>query len=104
ELARLQGLYSRIAASGEAARVAIIGEPGIGKSALVGEFREWHSTQLPRPIERFGRCLSFGQASAYTPLGEIVRQHQTLLDRLPVLGLTMGQPAPPGLHPLAVRE
>jgi class 3 adenylate cyclase len=104
ELARLQDLYSRVLASGEAARVAIIGEPGIGKSALVREFREWLSTQLPRPNERVGRCLSFGQASAYAPLGEIVRHDRELLDRLPVLGLMLGQPAPPGLHPLAVRE
>ena len=103
ELAMLQGLYSRVV-GGEAALVAVIGEPGIGKSALVREFREWLSTQSPRPIERFGRCTSFGQASAYAPLGEIVRQHPELLDRLPVLGLTLGHPTPPGLHPLEVRE
>ena len=102
--ARLQGVYSRVVAGGEGALVAIVGAPGIGKSALVGEFCEWLSTQSPRPVERFGRCLSFGQASAYAPLGEIVRQHQRLLDLRPVLGLTLGHPTPDEMHPLAVRE
>jgi class 3 adenylate cyclase len=104
ELARLQDLYLRVASTDEAALVGIVGEPGIGKSALVHEFRDWLSTQRPKPIERLGRCLSFGQASAYAPLGEIVREHRELLDRRPVLGLSLGQPTPPGLHPLAVRE
>jgi class 3 adenylate cyclase/predicted ATPase len=104
ELARLQDLYLRVVGSAEAALVAIVGEPGVGKSALVREFRGWLSTQSPKPTERCGRCLSFGQASAYAPLGEIVGEHRELLERLPVLGLLLGHPTPPGLHPLAVRE
>jgi hypothetical protein len=104
ELARLQASYSRVAGGGEAALVTIIGEPGIGKSALVREFRDWLSAQRPTPTERLGRCLSFGQASAYVPLGEVAREHPELIDRIPVLGLLLGRPTPPGLHPLAVRE
>ncbi len=94
----------RVVGSGETALVTIVGEAGIGKSALVRQFRDWLSTRRPMPNERLGRCLSFGQASAYASLGEIARGHPALLDRLPVLGLLLGQPAPPGLHPLAVRE
>ncbi len=104
ELARLQDLYLRVVGGAEAALVTVVGEPGIGKSALVREFRDWLSTQRPEPSQRIGRCLSFGQASAYAPLGEIVRDRRELLERLPVLGLLLGRPTPPELHPLAVRE
>jgi class 3 adenylate cyclase/predicted ATPase len=103
ELAKLQDAYLGVVESREAALIAIVGEPGVGKSALVREFREWFSTQWPKPTERLGRCLSFGQASAYAPLGEIASEHPELLDRLPVLGLLLGQATPAGLHPLAVR-
>jgi class 3 adenylate cyclase len=104
ELAMLREAFARVTAGAGPAAVAIVGEPGIGKSTLVGEFRDWLSKQSPPPAERLGRCLSFGQASAYAPLGEIVREHGELLERRPILGLTLGQPAPEGLHPLAVRE
>jgi class 3 adenylate cyclase len=104
ELARLREAFRRVTAGGKPAAVAIVGEPGIGKSGLVAEFRDWLSRQSPPPTAHLGRCLSFGQASAYAPLGQIVREHGELLARRPILGLTLGQSAPEGLHPLAVRE
>jgi class 3 adenylate cyclase/tetratricopeptide (TPR) repeat protein len=104
ELARLRDLYVRLADSRESAVVTIVGEAGIGKSTLVSEFHDWLSTRVPQPPVRLGRCLPFGQAGAYAPLGEIVREHGDLLDRRPILGLTIGKPAPRGLHPLAVGE
>jgi tetratricopeptide (TPR) repeat protein len=82
--------------------LTILGEPGIGKSTLVRAFRRWLAAQSPRPAERIGRCRSFGQASAYSPLGEVVGDHPHLLERWPILGVALGRPAPPGLHPLAV--
>jgi class 3 adenylate cyclase/tetratricopeptide (TPR) repeat protein len=82
--------------------LTILGEPGIGKSTLVRAFRRWLAAQSPRPAERIGRCRSFGQASAYSPLGEVVGDHPHLLVRWPILGVALGRPAPPGLHPLAV--
>ena len=82
--------------------VTILGEPGIGKSTLVRAFRRWLAAGSPRPAERVGRCRSFGQASAYSPLGEVVGGHPDLLERWPILGVALGQPAPPDLHPLAV--
>ncbi len=104
ELTSLRDLYVGVADSRKSAVATIVGEPGIGKSTLVREFRDWLSAQVPQPSVRLGRCLPFGQAGAYAPLGEIVRDHRELLDRRPILGLAIGQPAPPGLHPLAVGE
>jgi predicted ATPase len=68
----------------------------------VRALRRWLATRSPRPVERIGRCRSFGQASAYSPLGEIVGGHPDLLERWPILGVALGRPAPPELHPLAV--
>ena len=67
ELARLQDIYLRVLDTDEAALVAVVGEPGIGKSALVREFRSWLSTQSPRPVERFGRCLTTSASSRRWP-------------------------------------
>ena len=102
ELQALREAYGRVCASNQPILVSILGEPGIGKSTLVREFHRWLGAQSPAPVERSGRCRSFGQASAYSPLGDVVRGHPDLDERWPILGIALGQPAPPGLHPLAV--
>ncbi len=116
ELAVLHKTYVRVAGEGRPALVMIVGEPGIGKSRLVREFRDWLRTQSPEPLDRVGRCLSYGRGNAYRPLGEIVREHLGLLDSDPpetvkrrlgrrsILGLALGLEAPPDLHPLAARN
>ena len=102
ELQALREAYRRAFETERPVLVSILGEPGIGKSALVREFRRWLGAQSPAPVERAGRCRSFGQASAYSPLGDVVRGHPDLGERWPILGIALGQPAPPDLHPLAV--
>jgi class 3 adenylate cyclase/predicted ATPase len=102
ELQALRKAYRRAFEMERPVLVSILGEPGIGKSTLVREFRRWLGTQSPTPVERAGRCRSFGQASAYSPLGDVVRAHQDLAERWPILGIALGQPAPPDLHPLEV--
>jgi len=104
ELAKLREAFARVTAGARPAAVAVVGEPGVGKSALVAEFGDWLAGQSLPPTTHVGRCLSFGQASAYAPLAEIVRDHGELLARRPILGLTLGRPTPEGVHPLAVRE
>ena len=104
ELEALQTAYARVVRECRPSFVTVVGEPGIGKSRLVREFRNWLRNADPTPLQRAGRCRAFGQASAYSPLGEVVHEHPEVLDRCPILGVTLGQPAPPGLHPLAVRE
>ena len=93
-----------------------MGDAGIGKTTLIREFWEWLGSQSPEPRRRTGRCLSYGRAITYMPLGEIVREHFGLLEsdapdtvrrRLgerAILGLTLGLEAPADLHPLAARD
>ena len=102
ELHALREAYGRALETKRPILVSILGEPGIGKSSLVREFRRWLRSQSPQAVECAGRCRSFGQASAYSPLGDVVRGHSDLAERWPILGIALGQPAPPDLHPLAV--
>jgi len=116
ELAALRKAFAGVAAAQRPDLVTIVGEPGIGKTTLVREFREWLGTQSPEPLGRVGRCRSYGQGNAYWPLGEVVREHfglvesdspETIRSRLGrrlILGLTLGLEAPPDLHPLAARN
>ncbi len=69
ELAQLQRALE-VAAGGEGQVVGLAGDPGLGKSRLVLEFRrlaEPHADVLE------GRCLSYGAGIAYLPLFELVR-------------------------------
>src|SRR5256885_14706384 len=63
ELKALREAYGRVFKTKRPILVSIVGEPGIGKSTLVREFRRWLGAQSPAPVERAGRCRSFGQAS-----------------------------------------
>src|SRR5262249_10813220 len=51
--------------------VGIVGEPGIGKSRLLAEFR--HSLH-GRPLRYLqGHCVSYGQATPYLPILDLLR-------------------------------
>ena len=53
--------------------VGIVGEPGIGKSRLLAEWRQ----QLPAHGVTYleGRCLSYGSAMPYLPVLDLLRAH-----------------------------
>lgn len=58
------------ARGGRGQAVYLVGEPGIGKSRLVAELR----ARLGDDVRWLaGRCLSFGQSTAFLPVAEIVR-------------------------------
>ena len=112
----LRDAYEGVASARRPGLVTIVGDPGIGKTALVREFWGWLGTRSPEPLRQIGRCRSYGQGNAYGPLGEIVREHFGLLNsdspatvrsrlgQRSMLGLTLGLEAPPDLHPLAARN
>jgi class 3 adenylate cyclase/tetratricopeptide (TPR) repeat protein len=69
-LASLRDLFEQ-ARDGEGQAVGIVGEPGIGKTRLVREFRR--SLHDSRATLLEGRCLSYGRATPYLPLIDLVR-------------------------------
>ena len=96
--------------------VTILGDAGVGKTRLAREL--WHrlAEQNPEPLRRTGRCLSYGTGTAYWALGEVLKEHLSLLESDPpevaldrlgareILGLTLGLDVARDLHPLAVRD
>jgi class 3 adenylate cyclase/tetratricopeptide (TPR) repeat protein len=59
------------AVEGRGHAVAVAGEPGIGKSRLVHEFRRRVAGRRLTVLE--GRCLSYGASIPYAPLTDILR-------------------------------
>jgi class 3 adenylate cyclase/tetratricopeptide (TPR) repeat protein len=71
ELALLQD-HLAAAVGGQGQVVGLVGEPGMGKTRLLTEFcRRVPGSQV---TVYEGRCLSYGQATPYLPVRDIVRQ------------------------------
>jgi class 3 adenylate cyclase/tetratricopeptide (TPR) repeat protein len=117
ELQQLRTTYAAVASERRPHLVTIIGDAGVGKTRLVRELWAWLAEQSPQPLQRTGRCLSYGYGITYWPLAEVLREHFGLLDNDPAevvterlgrdrrwLGLTLGLDIAEGLHPLAARE
>ncbi|MEX0631223.1 MAG: adenylate/guanylate cyclase domain-containing protein [Chloroflexota bacterium] len=116
ELDALAAAYRRVAERRAPTVVAVVGEPGVGKSRLLAELARRLSHLKPAPLQRTGRCLSYGRGLTYRPMGDVLRQDLGLLDSDPpalalerlgdraILGLSMGLDVAGDLHPLIVRE
>src|SRR3954454_8051819 len=59
------------AGAGHGQMVALVGEPGVGKSRLVWEFSHSHRTQGWLVLE--ARSLSYGKATSYLPVIELLK-------------------------------
>ena len=67
-------LHDRLAAAcvGQGQLVVLVGEPGMGKTRLLTEF---YRSLAGQPVTvAVGQCLSYGQASPYLPVRDLVRQ------------------------------
>jgi class 3 adenylate cyclase/tetratricopeptide (TPR) repeat protein len=116
ELELLRAAYRRVAREGEPQLLTILGDAGVGKTRLVRELWQWLSAAAPQPLLRTGRCLSYGEGITYWPLGEVLREHFSILESDPPetvaerlggrdgLGFTVGLAPPANMHPLTVRE
>ena len=97
----------QISATDEPRFALVVGEPGLGKTALVRELRE----RLPAGTTfRLGRCLSYGRSVTYSPLADVLRQELGLREEDPaleqiagneILGLTLGLDVAGDLEPRA---
>jgi DNA-binding winged helix-turn-helix (wHTH) protein/tetratricopeptide (TPR) repeat protein len=77
EMGTLQALLAQVEA-GHGQVVGIAGEPGIGKSRLLHEFRQ--QVRYKPCTYLAGRCVSYGQATPYLPLLDLLRQACGLTD------------------------
>jgi class 3 adenylate cyclase/tetratricopeptide (TPR) repeat protein len=71
ELQRLQQEFDGCVTTARARLVAVIGEPGVGKSRLAAEFVR---SIVGNATVLTGRCLSYGQGITYWPLAEATGQ------------------------------
>jgi hypothetical protein len=67
------------AGTGQGQVVAVIGEPGVGKSRLLWEFMQSHRTQGWLQLE--SRSMSYGKASAYLPVCDLLKAYCHIEDR-----------------------
>src|SRR5215210_4790165 len=106
ELELLRATYARVAEQGDPHVVTIVGDAGIGKSRLVRELWQWLAEQSPHPLQRTGRCMSYGSGITYWPLAEVLKEQLGLLDSdgPEIVALTLGLDVGGELHPLLVRE
>ena len=60
--------------------VTVTGEPGVGKTRLLGELRSWVDDRPELVYWRQGRCLPYGDGITFWALGEIVKAHAGILE------------------------
>ncbi len=80
ELDQLKRTWERALTQGETVLIAVVGEPGIGKSRLLRELRRDLGRIQPEPAWRTGRCLPYGEGVAYWALGEIVKAEAGIIE------------------------
>ena len=77
ELALLTRELERAVDDRECRLVTLLGDPGVGKSRLVGEF----SAAVGAEADVFGgRCLAYGRGITFWPLAEALRQAAGIVD------------------------
>ena len=114
ELAHLDALLAR-AESGRGQVLGVVGEPGVGKSRLLAEFRRRVAARAITWLE--GHCVPYGHAMPYLPVLEMIRQNCALAEddqpetiaakvraSLREVGLDPDDGAPYLLHLLGLKE
>jgi class 3 adenylate cyclase/tetratricopeptide (TPR) repeat protein len=76
----LIGIFERAAQQRSVQLVTIVGEPGVGKSRLVGELFAYIEVKPEIIRWRQGRCLPYGEGITFWALGEIVKAEAGILE------------------------
>ncbi len=80
DFAVLQSAYARMLPESSVQLVTVTGEPGVGKTRLLAEFRTWVDDQPEIIYWRQGRSLPYGEGVTYWALGEMVKAHAGILE------------------------
>jgi class 3 adenylate cyclase len=80
ELRLLQQTFERMLQESTIQLVTVIGEPGVGKTRLLAEFRGWLDDRPELVFWRQGRCIPYGEGITFWALGEIVKAHAGILE------------------------
>jgi tetratricopeptide (TPR) repeat protein len=85
ELSALDMTFRTVVSQRRCRLAAVMGEPGVGKTRLVGELLD---RLAPEAEVLRGRCLSYGEGITFWPVAEIVRQAARISDdEAPDMGL-----------------
>jgi class 3 adenylate cyclase/tetratricopeptide (TPR) repeat protein len=76
ELAALQSAWERARAHAERMLVAVVGSAGVGKSTLIGAFKNALSSDASIHV---GHCLPYGEGITYWPLVEVIKDAAGIL-------------------------
>jgi class 3 adenylate cyclase/tetratricopeptide (TPR) repeat protein len=80
ELRRLQEHYRRALEERSVRLVTVSGEPGVGKSRLVREFRAFVDARPELVNWRQGHCLPYGEGISFWALGEVLKAQAGVLE------------------------
>jgi class 3 adenylate cyclase/tetratricopeptide (TPR) repeat protein len=80
ELGLLRRLYERVLGEHAVQLVTVVGEPGVGKSRLVGELAAFVDARPELVAWRQGRCLPYGEGITFWALGEVVKAQAGILE------------------------
>ncbi len=80
ELVLLKETYARMLRERSPQLVTVVGEPGVGKTRFVSEFRASVDTRSEPAWWRQGRCLPYGEGISFWALGEVVKTHAGILE------------------------
>ncbi len=83
EFALLVQAFARAVDERSVQLFTITGEPGVGKTRLLWEFRRHLDDRSERIYWRQGRCLPYGQGVTYWALGEMVKAQAGVLESDP---------------------
>lgn len=114
DLAMLNNFFTQVE-NGHRQAVGIVGEPGIGKSRLLAEFRRQVTRARVTWIE--GRCVSYGTAIPYSLVLDLLRSNADIVEadspdaitdkiraRLIQAGMDAEQDSPLLLHLLGIKD